>query len=240
MLDQTTPTQGHNNPPDPIDEALAPYGDVISEAENWLDGTPVENEDQMKAVDKLIKDLRKAKSALGKAEKSATAPLHDAWKAEIARWKPTKEDIERRLKGLAAVVDPFKRKLAEEKEAAKRAAYEDARRKEREAEAAERTAQASDYEASVEADRLKAEAVEAKKAASAANKDTVKGLRTVTRYAFTEPTADNPRGGRKDALNWIARNYPDALTEFIEGFVHRNHKSMQIEGVKVWTEKEAY
>ena len=44
MLDKN-----HNNPPDPIDEALAPFGDVISEAENWLDGSPVENEAQMKA-----------------------------------------------------------------------------------------------------------------------------------------------------------------------------------------------
>jgi len=73
---------GHNSPPDPIDEALAPYGDAISEAENWLDGTPVENEDQMKAVDAVIKDIRAAKSDLVKAKKSATAPLHDAWKAE--------------------------------------------------------------------------------------------------------------------------------------------------------------
>lgn len=231
---------GGNLPPDPIDEALAPYGDAIAEAENWLDGTLVETEAQMKAVDALIKDLRKAKSDLAKAEKSSTAPLHDAWKAEIARWKPTVADIERRLKGLAAVVDPFKRKLAEEKEAAKRTAYEEARRKEREAEAAARAADATDYEANLNADRLKSEAIEAKKAAAAANKDTVKGLRTVTRYAFTDPTEENPRGGRKDALNWIARNYPDALTEFIDGFVHRNHKAMQIDGVKVWTEKEAY
>ena len=34
-------TIGHNNPPDPIDEALAPFGDVITEAEVWLDGTRV-------------------------------------------------------------------------------------------------------------------------------------------------------------------------------------------------------
>jgi len=69
---------GHNNPPDPIDEALAPYCDVIEEVENWLDGSPVETEDQMNAVDALIKDMRKAKSDLAKAKKSATAPLHDA------------------------------------------------------------------------------------------------------------------------------------------------------------------
>lgn len=222
---------GHNNPPDPIDEALAPYGDAISEAENWLDGTPVKNEDQMKAVDALIKDIRKAKSDLAKAKKSTTAPLHDAWKSEVARWKPTEEDIEFRLKGLAAVVDPFKRKLAEEKEAAKRAAYEEARRKEREAEEAAKAAQASNYEDATEAARLKHEAIEAKKAAAAANKGTVKGLRTVTKYEIQDHRA---------ALHWIASNDRDAVTAFIEEYVRRNHKAQKINGVRVWTEKEAY
>lgn len=221
----------HNNPPDPIDEALAPYADAIEEAEHWLDGTPVETEDQMKAVDKLIKEIRSAKSDLAKAQKSATAPLHDAWKAEIARWKPTVDDIERRLKGLAAVVDPFKRKLAAEKEAAKRQAYEEARAKEREAEEAARKASAADYEAQVEADRLMAEAVEAKKAASAASKDTVKGLRTVTKYEITDHRA---------LLHWIAKHDRDAVTAFIEEWARKNHKNTDADGLRVWQEKEAY
>lgn len=202
-MNDMTPTAGHNMPPDPIDEALVPYMDAIEEAENWLDGNPVEDEAAMKAVDALIADIRKAKSDLGKAKKSSTAPLHDAWRAEIARWKPTEDDIERRLKGLAAVVDPFKRKLAAEKEAAKRAAYEAAQRKER----------------------------EAREAASAANKDTVKGLRTVTKHEITDHRA---------ALHWIAQNDRDAITAFIEDYARRNHKTAQIEGVKVWQEKEAY
>lgn len=222
---------GHNNPPDPIDEALAPYADEISEAEAWLDGDPVENEDQMKAVDALIKAMRSAKSDLGKAKKSATAPLHDVWKAEIARWKPTEEDIDRRLKGLAATVDPFKRKLAAEKEAAKRAAYEEAQRKEREAREAAEKANAADYAAQVEADKLAQEALDAKKAASAANKDTVKGMRTVTKYDIEDHRA---------ALHWIAQNDRDAVTAFIEEYVRRNHKTTAIDGVKVYQQKEAY
>lgn len=222
---------GGNNPPDPIDAALAPYGDAIAEAENWLDGSPVETEDQMKAVDAIIKEIRSAKGDLERAKKSATAPLHDAWKAEIARWKPTEDDIARRLKGLAAVVDPFKRKLAEEKEAAKRAAYEEARRKEREAEEAARNANAADYEVTTEAERLKSEAIEAKKAASAANRDTVKGLRTVTRYEIKDHRA---------ALHDIARTDRDAITAFIEDYVRRNHKDRDIKGVRVWQEKGAY
>lgn len=46
------PAAGHNNPPadDPIDAALAEYGDVIAEAEGWLDGVKVESDGQMRAV----------------------------------------------------------------------------------------------------------------------------------------------------------------------------------------------
>lgn len=231
MNDMTPAPRDHNNPPDPLDEALAPYSDAIEEAENWLDGSPVESEAQMKAVDAIIKEMRAAKSDLAKAKKSATAPLHDAWKAEVARWKPTEEDIERRLKGLAAVVDPFKRKLAEEKEAAKRKAYEEARAKERAAEEAAATANAASYEEQVEADRLKAEAMKAKEAASAANKDKVKGLRTVTKYEITDHRA---------LLNWIARNDRDAVTAFIEEWARRNHKGADADGLRVWQEKGAY
>lgn len=232
MTDAALAPRDHNNPPDAIDEALAPYGDAISEAENWLDGSPVETEDQMNAVDLLIREIRAAKGDLAKAKKSATAPLHDAWKAEIARWKPTEDDIERRLKGLAAVVDPFKRKLAEEKEAAKRAAYEEARRKEREAEEAARKASAADYAAQVEADRAMQEAVEAKKAASAANKDTVKGLRTVTRYEIEDHRA---------LLHWIAKNDRDAITAFVEEYARKEHKVLgAADGIRVWQEKEAF
>lgn len=226
---------GGNNPPepvnDPIDLALEPYADAIEEAANWLDGDPVETEDQMKAVDALIKQIRSAKGDLSKAKKAATSPLHDAWKAEIARWKPTEEDIERRLKGLAAVVDPIKRRLAAEKEATKRAAYEEARRKEREAEEAAQKARAADYEAQMEADRLQNEAIEAKKAASAANKDTVKGLRTVTKHEIES---------YQKALNWIVQNDRAAVTRFIDDYVSRNAKTTPIEGVNVWQDKEAY
>lgn len=222
---------GGNNPPDPISDALAPYMDAIEEAANWLDGSPVETEDQMKAVDALIASVRKAKTDLAKAKKSATAPLHDAWKAEIERWKPTEEDIERRLKGLAAIVDPFKRKLAAEKEEAKRKAYEAARQKEREAEEAARAAKAGDYGAETKAAELASAAIEAKKTASEANRDTVKGLRKVTKYMILDYRA---------ALHWIAKNDRDAVTAFVEEYVRKHHKTAVIDGVNSWTTEEAY
>ena len=126
---------GDNNPPDPIDEALAPYGDFIAEAETWLDGAVVENEGQMKAVDDLTKNIKAALKTVTEAEKSAAAPHYDAWKNEKARWKPTLDDLTRIRDGLVEAVSAFKAKLAAEKKAAERAAWEAADKARREAEA---------------------------------------------------------------------------------------------------------
>jgi len=222
---------GHNNPPDPIDEAIAPYGDAICEAEACLDGEPVENEAQMHYVDGLAKSIKSALSDILAAKKSATAPLHDAWKSEIARWKPYEDDLGRMAKGLAALNDPFKRKLAAEKEAAKRAAYAAARAAEDEARHKAATADVADLGAQREAAEAQRQAMAAKVAASEANRDTVKGLRTVWHHEITDQTT---------AMIWIAGNDPDAMAEFVAGYVARNCRKTGISGVRVWSEKEAF
>ena len=231
-MDGSNPAVGHNRPPDPIDEALAPFSDAIAEAENWLDGEPVENEGQVKAVDALLKDIRKAGSSLSDAKKSSTAPLHDAWKAELARWKPTEDDIDRLKKGLVALVDPFKRKLAAEKAEAERKAREEAEAKRREAEAKAREARAGDIESQREAARAQAEAEATQKAAAKAGKDQVKGLRTVTKFEITS---------HRDLLAWLYKNRPDDIAAFLEEWARRNHReTQQADGLRVWTEKTAY
>ena len=224
-------TIGHNNPPDPIDEALAPYGDAIDEAQNWLDGEPIENEDQLKATDAMLKTMKQALKDLNAARDKSTKPLHEAWKAEVARWKPTQDDLDRMIKGLIACQDPFKRKLAAEKEAQRRAAWEAAEKARREAEEAARAAQASDIEAQREAARKAEEAQRAAEEASARQKDKVKGMRTVHRYEIEDHRA---------ALHWIARNHRDAVTAFVEEYVAKNHKAADIDGVRQWTNKEAF
>ena len=222
---------GANNPPDPIDAICAQHEGERMESENWLDGTPVENEDQMKAVDTLRKAMREFRLSLEAGQKSATAPLYDAYKAEGARWKPSIEDAQRIEKGLVALVDGFKKKLAAEKEAAERAARAEAARKMREAEEAARAANAADIEAQRAAAEAQREAEEAQRRAAAASKDTVKGLRTVTKYQIEDHRA---------ALHDIASNDRDAVTAFIEDYVRRNHKTRAINGVRVWQEKEAF
>jgi len=223
---------GHNVPPDPIDDALAPYGDAISEAENWLDGSPVENEAQMKEVDALLKQVKAAKKAVGDAEESAAKPIYDQWKAEKAKFAPTLADLDRIAKGLIAINDGFKRKLAAEKAEAARIAQEEMWRKAREAEEAARKANAGDIEAQREA-AARQEAFDAAEAeARAAAKDTVKGMRTVTRYEITDHRA---------LLNWIAKNARDDVTAFIEEWARKNHKAhSDADGLRVWKEREAF
>ena len=222
---------GHNNPPDPIDTITAAYEDDRTEAEGWLDGKPVENEAQMKAADKLRATMRDWRLALEKGQKAATAPLHDIYKAELERWKPTIEDAKRIEAGLVGILDGFKRKLAAEKAEADRIAQAAAWEATRKAAEAARLADATNIEATRAAAAAMAEAEEAQRAAKLARDDTVKGLRTVTRYEITD---------HKGLLNWIARNDRDAITAFIEEWARKNHKTAAADGLRVWQDKEAF
>lgn len=230
-MNHMAPPVGHNNPPDPIDEICAPFEGPRMEAENWLDGSPVENEGQMKAVDSLRKAMREWRLALEAGQKSATAPLYDAYKVEMARWKPTIEDAQRIEKALVAAVDGFKRRLAAEKAEAERKARAEAEAAARAAREAAMAAEASNIEAQRAAAEAQRQAEEAAARAAAASKDTVKGLRTVTRYEITD---------HRDALHDIARNDREAVTAFVEDYVRRNYKARPIAGVRTWQEREAF
>ena len=222
---------GHNSPPDPIDEALAPFDDIITEAGNWLDGSAVETESQMTAVDLLIKGMKAAKKAVEAADESATKPMYDAWKAEKARFKPTLDDLDMQVKGLVAAVDTFKRKLFAEREAARKEAERRAWEATRAAEQAARTAAASDIEAKRAAAAAMALAEAAQRASAAADKDTVKGLRTITHYEITDDRA---------LLHFIAKHARDDITAFISEWARKNHKQFShADGLRVWQQKEA-
>lgn len=179
MNDLAPPPMGHNAPPDPIDEALAPFGDIITEAEGWLDGSPVETEAQMRAADDLIKGIKSARKAVDDARDAATKPLHDAWKGEVAQWKPTQDDLDRLVRGLVAMVDGFKRKLAAEKAEREAALRAEAEAKAESARQAHLAANPADIDAMRQADAAIAEAEQARIKAAVASRDTVKGMRTV-------------------------------------------------------------
>lgn len=231
-MNDLTPGIGHNQAPDPIDTITAAYEAEREEAENWTDGTVVENEAQMVAVDALRKSMREFRLELEKGQKSATAPLYDVYKAELARWKPTIDDAKRIESCLVAIQDPFKQKLAAEKKAAERAAWEAVEKARKEAEAKAASAAATDLEAQRELEATRQAVIDAEAAAQAAKKDNVKGMRTVTRYEITD---------HKALLHWIAKNDRDAITDFLNEYARKEHKVVaNADGLRVWTEKEAY
>lgn len=196
---------GHNNPPSAIDDALTPYGDAITEAEGWLDGTDVTTEGQMKAVDTLIKEIKAAKKAVEAAEESEAKPIYDAWKAAKDRYKPTLTDLDRIVKGLVATVDAFKRRLAAEKEAARKKAEAEAWEATRKAQESTRQAAETDIEAQRAAAQAQADAEAAQRLAMDAKRDTVKGLRSVTRTVVVDPLA---------LARWLWINDKDATLEY--------------------------
>lgn len=231
MNDMTPAPAGHNNPPDPIELVITEYDGEITEAQNWADGEPVTDEASMKAVDAVLNGFKSYKSALVKAGKERTDPFHKAWKAEVAAVKVYTDDADLMQKALVDIVAPFKAKLAAEAAEAERKAWEETNRLRREAEAKEAQARAGDIEAQREANEAKQAAINAEKEAKKAVTDAPKGMRKVTRHEITD---------HKKALHWIAKNDRDAMTFFIDEYVRKNHKAKQIEGVRVWEEKEAY
>ena len=181
MNDMTPMGIGHNGGPDPLDAAIATDPEALELAEGILTGAPVTSEAQMKQVDEVANRLKALKKAVSEAEESEAKPIYDQWKSAKARFKPTLDDLDVQIKGCASMVDAFKRKLAAEKAEAERIARAEANRKMREAEEAARQANAADLDAQREAAEAKRQADEAVAAARAASKDTVKGMRTVTR-----------------------------------------------------------
>lgn len=226
----TRATIGDNNPPDPIDEALAPYGDYIEEAQSWLDGEGIETEAQMKAVDTVLSQIKKAAVELGKAKKDATAPLYDIYKAEGDRWKPTEEDLKLTKEGLVKLVAPVKARLLEEREAQRREAARVAREAEEAAKKASMEADATNLEQQREAQAAIVAAEEARKAAQAASKGTVKGMRLTWMHQIDDMSK---------LVNWIAKNDKPAMKAFAEEYARRNHRETSMDGVRAWQEKVA-
>jgi len=223
---------GGNHPPvDPIEACMDEFGDIISEAQNWADGTPPETEDQMKALDLVIKGFKPYCTALDAAASARTKPMHDAWKAEIKAVNIYVNDAALMKKALVDLGAPFKVKLAAEKEAEKRAAWEVAEKARRAAEALEKEARAGDIDQARAAAAAKEAALEATKAAQAKTKDTVKGMRKVSTFVIDD---------HKAAFNDIIRNDSPAITAFIEAYVQSNFKVKKIDGVTVTHGKEAY
>lgn len=223
------PKIGHNNPPSMIDDIMAPFGDIIEEAENWADGTPVENDAQMKAVDGLIAGIKQAEKAAADGKEAEYRPHKAAGDEVIARWKPTLDDLAMRRKALLALVDAYKRKKAAAVDAERRAKEAAAREAMRAAEEAARKADAANIAAQREAQELHIAAIKAQNEAKAV--EHVKGLRLTWFHEVTDTSA---------LLCWINKHDRGALDAFCEEYA-RTHRTDGIarDGMRAWQERVA-
>jgi hypothetical protein len=222
---------GHNFPPTPMEECATVHDATISEAQNWGDGCLTETQGQHDAVDVLIKGMKSYRSALTKAGKEHTDPAHKAWKSKVAEVKVYSDDGDILQAALVSANAPFKLKLEAEREAERKAAWDKAREAEREANEREATANAASIEEVRAVAAAREAALDAKKAASAAQKNTTQGLRKVTNHEVMT---------LRGLVNWCATNKKAEMEVFAREIARKFHAEIPDEIVRTWTEKEAF
>ena len=174
------PEIGHNNPPKTILETL---DDLYTEAKNWIDGTPIETDEQARELDRLMGMLSDAWKA-GEAErKEKVAPFDKAKKDVQAVYVPVLEKADTALKQARVVGNRFLAKKQAALDEAARVAREKAAEEKRIADEAIRASR-GDLHAREEAEELLKQAKRAEAAANAAAKATpasIGGRKTVSK-----------------------------------------------------------
>lgn len=186
-----TVTATDNNPPADGWEGLKVHlDDLVLEARNWADGTPVETAEQDEAVSKLIDELREAAKLAEARRVEEKKPLDEQITAIQERYneyiapkqnkKPGK--VTKAIEALLALVQPYRARIAAEKAAAAEAARLEAQRVADEAAAAIRASNPADLSERDEAEALVEAAAEAQKAAARATKAAATGTGLTTYY----------------------------------------------------------
>lgn len=223
MADGTNPRVviGDNNPP--AFEAISLHvSDLMTEARAWCDGSAIENEAQAAAVAKMIDDFRLAYKAADEARKEEAKPFDDGkaavqekYGALIADTKSQKGQIVRALEALKATLTPWLQRLERERQAAAKAAQDEADRQAREAAEALRATSMADLEGREAAEALVSAADDAAKDAKridqakshAKGEGRAIGLRTSYRAVMTD---------RKAALMHYLANRPDDIVATLQ------------------------
>lgn len=212
------PPAGHNMPP-PFDAFSMALDDIYSEASNFLDGAPIENQGQADAVGVILSSVKKIKKDADAKRAEEKRPHDEAAKAVQARWKPLLDRCDAIETAAKAPLTVYLNRLAVEQREAERKAREEAARKAQEALDAERVAQGS-LSAMEDARALQRAADAAardvaklsKAKAHVAGADRAIGLRTVWTYEITD---------RRELLKWIMHNDTDALAVFMDEYVRK-------------------
>jgi hypothetical protein len=238
---------GHNNPPDSPNELSAyeaikqEIDDLFDEAKNWADGEPVDSQDIADAITALHDNLHDAGKRADEERKLEAKP-HDDAKAEIQqRYNLLIGNTKTTGKGkvvlgketLQALLTPWRNKLVAEKEAAAKAAREEADRIAAEAQAAIR-ASAGNLEEREKAEELLKEAKQvdrwAKREDRAATTGT--GLRTVWHAALVD---------EGQALDWAYGKAPERFKDVVQQMANEAVRAgmRSVPGFRVYDERVA-
>ncbi|MDR9813065.1 hypothetical protein [Rhizobium hidalgonense] len=216
---------GGNHPPvemTPFDAVKINITDLYDEARLWLDGTPVETQEQADALNTLkarIKDAIKAAETQrvieGAPHKQAIDEIQARYNELIGNNKSVTGIALKAEEACNKALKPYLLELDRQQQEAARIAREEADRKQREAMEAMRQRDAANLAATEEAEKLVQEAKKAEAAAAQAEKTRAHakgdgratGLRTVHRAVMVD---------RQLAAKWVWLDRNEELMTWIQ------------------------
>jgi hypothetical protein len=234
---------GANHPPpdapDPFGAHEANILDLYEEARNWLDGAAIENQAQADCVEALLEMIDVAHKAADAERVKEKAPHDQAIDAIQTKWNPLigkttklKGKTVLMREGCLSVLTKWKQKLLAEQEAAAAKARTEATAKAQAAAEAARNV-GGDLGAAERAEDLIRVARNSLRDAKAAEKPTVKGMRTIWRTTMTDPTA-----AARWAWNFHRHDCEAFFQSLAERSVREGHRT--VAGFEITPEKVAY
>ncbi len=229
-LTETAPA-GHNLP-NKFDLIHEQINDLYTEAQHWLDGEEIDNEQSAEAIGKLLKMLRDAGKEAKTAHDTEKAPHREAATAVDDRYRPLTSRVKLATDACKKALAPWlvKKEQAQEAEAARLREIADAEAQA--AQAARAAAASDDLAARAAAEQATEEAKRAERQAAYAEKQrpTTKAgsgravsLRTIRRPVLKDPVEaarffwKRERAEMESFLLTLAERYVNAKKP-VEGF----------------------
>lgn len=185
-------TIGDNNPPSEYETIKSKIEDLYDEAKGWIDGDPIQNQEQADQVEKLVSMIKEATKEADELRKGEVQPYDEAkakiqgkYNLLIGKTKSVTGKAVLALEACRDTLTPWKQAVQAKKDEEARRAKEEAERLRLEAEQALQAASIEDRE---KAQALQAASLKADKASKRIQKDTVKGMRTVWDVVVTDET----------------------------------------------------
>lgn len=232
---------GHNNPPLSAYETVKQeIEDLFDEAKNWADGEPITSQDMADAITSLHDSLHEAGKRADEARIAEKEPLdkavkeiQDRYNKLIGNTKSGKGKVALGKEALQTLLTPWRVQVAAEKEAAAKAAREEADRIAAEAQAAIR-ASAGNLEEREKAEELLKEAKQVDRWAKREDKAAITGtgLRTVWHADLVDEGA---------ALDWAYGKSPERFKDVVQQMANEAVRSglRSVPGFRVWDERVA-